>query len=467
MGALYRLPLAAIALLGLFLCTISLGRAEQRRVAVVIANNQYQHAHVLANAVTDGKAIAAALKARGFDVMVGYDLDRRDMHRLLDDFVARLSADTIALLYYSGHGVQVHGDNYLIPVDLEADRESDLTDDGINLGQVIAQMSAVNNGFNIAILDACRDNPFETSSGRSLGGTRGLAPTTATGAMIVYAAGANQEAIDKLGPSDPNPNGLFTRNLLTVMRTPGLPIRDAITQVKMAVAKEAAAVGAKQTPAVYDEAIGDFTFTPSDAAAQPQPSPPAIAAPAEATDRDALFWESIKSSNDTKDFDAYLKRFPDGTFADLARNRLATLTVPARPSQPQPQQSQPAVFVPAKPVVRPSLVNGAWTGTYSYASGNNAPVTFNIQMQTSGDRLTGAVVEPNTFGAKSAPYLYAHIVGSVTGSSVSFAKTYDGTGGVSHSVQYSGQIAEDGQAISGQWSTGGLRGSFLIHVAKP
>ncbi len=157
---------------------------QLRRVALIIANNKYEHAEVLATAGADGHAIEAVLRERGFEVLAGYDLDRRRMNRLVADFLARLSAGTIAIFYFSGHGVQIGGDNYLIPTDMRAEREADVADDGLNLGHVIQQMGAANDGFNLAIVDACRDNPFHVA-GRALGGTRGLAPTTASGAMVV------------------------------------------------------------------------------------------------------------------------------------------------------------------------------------------------------------------------------------------------------------------------------------------
>jgi formylglycine-generating enzyme required for sulfatase activity len=322
----------------------------ERRVALVIGNNQYQYVDALKNAVPDAKAIDAALRARGFEVLSGYDLPRHAMNDLVDDFVARLSTGTVAVVFYSGHGVQVSGENYLVPTDLKADRESDLANDGLDLQRLIERMRQVNDGgFNLAIIDACRGNPFH-AAGRSLGGRKGLAPTTASGAMIVYAAGENQEALDDLGPSDRDPNGLFTREFLKVIQSPGLPIREAIAQVKVAVAKAAATVGAKQTPAVYDEATGDFAFTPGDAAAPASAPPPAAgarAAPQAAIDKETLFWETIKDSKDAADFEQYLKQYPKGSFAGLARNRIDKLKQAQIPATSSPREA--AVAAPPAP----------------------------------------------------------------------------------------------------------------------
>jgi uncharacterized protein YgiM (DUF1202 family) len=273
------------------------------------------------------------------------------MNRLIDDFLTRLTSGTVAVVYFSGHGVQVGGGNYLLPVDLKPEREADLTDDGIDLGRLMARMSAGNDKFNLAIIDACRDNPFEIA-GRTLGGRKGLAPTTASGAMIVYAAGANQSAIDRLGPSDSDPNGVFTREFLKVIREPGLPIREAIAKVKIAVARLAETVGARQTPAVYDEATGDFVFTPAATVA----NTPALAPPAsDGATVEVAFWQSIQNSGRAADFEEYLRQFPSGRFAGLARIRLDEL-----------RRSQTAAIAPpatavqgptVEPVDRPMVAN--------------------------------------------------------------------------------------------------------------
>ncbi len=234
---------------------------NERRVALVIANSNYKNAVKLRNTTADGHAMENALRQRGFEVMAGYDLDRHGMLGLIDEFIDRLSSGAIAVVYFSGHGVQIGGQNYLLPVDISAESRSFLMQDGYPLGTLVDQITTTRARFSLAIIDACRDNPFPISV-RSLGTTRGLAPTTASGAMIVYSAGANQQAIDNLGVTDPDPNGLFTREFLKAIAVPGVSVRDAISRVKIAVATAADSIGLKQTPAIYDEATGDFIFTP-------------------------------------------------------------------------------------------------------------------------------------------------------------------------------------------------------------
>src|SRR5262249_37974089 len=224
-----------------------------------IGNNAYQFAPKLQLAVPDAKTMTAVLKERGFEVMVGYDLNRKAMNHSIRDFIGRLSADAVAVVYYSGHGVQIHGTNFLIPIDLNPEQESDVTDDGVELGRILEQVRSTKARFVLAIIDACRNNPFRTAT-RSIGANRGLAPTTANGAMILYSAGVDQEAIDRLTPADAN--GLFTGESVKMMQVPGLPVREMMSRIKNEVSKKAESIRHKQTPALYDEASGDFIFTP-------------------------------------------------------------------------------------------------------------------------------------------------------------------------------------------------------------
>jgi tetratricopeptide (TPR) repeat protein len=231
----------------------------ERRIALVIGNNAYQFAPKLELAVPDARTMMATLKERGFDVISGYDLKRREMNRLISDFLNGVSADSVAVIYYSGHGVQVHGTNFLIPTDLNPEQESDVIDDGVELGRIVEQVRATKAHFVLAIIDACRNNPFHSSS-RSIGASRGLAPTTASGAMILYSAGVDQEAVDKLTPTDTN--GLFTGELVKMIHVPGLSVQEMMRRTRNVVSRKAESIGHKQTPALYDEASGDFMFTP-------------------------------------------------------------------------------------------------------------------------------------------------------------------------------------------------------------
>lgn len=340
------------------------GIAIERRVALVIGNQDYRGIRKLENAVADARAMATQLRERGFQVFDGYDLDRRGMNRLIAEFEASLAARTIAVAYYAGHGVQVGAGNVLIPVDATAQTERELTEDGVRLAELMERMAAANaasaGGFNLLIVDACRDNPFRTQ-GRSVGLSRGLTATGTSGVMVLYAAGTNQQALDRLGRDDRDPNGLFTRVLLRTIRVPGLSVREVIGRVRTEVATAARGVGHDQTPAIYDEAIGDFVFTPAPAAPPPVAAAPVVPLPTPAAptfDRDALAWQSIAGSRSAADFQAYLEAFPNGIFAPLARSRIAALSAPApTPAAPAPAPApmREAALTPQAPAPLPGL----------------------------------------------------------------------------------------------------------------
>jgi Caspase domain len=249
------------------------GKSGERRVALVIGNNDYQYVPTLANAVADARAMKRELEARGFLVVYRENARRRVMDDAVEEFLGKLSTDAVGMIYYSGHGVQINSANFLIPTDLQADKEADVVYDGIDLGKLLDRMAHVQPRFSLVVIDACRDNPFH---GRSIGGGKGLAPplSNAEGVMVVYAAGANQEALDRLSDADSDPNGLFTREFIKAMRKPGLNVQDMISEIKLAVIQQAKSVGHVQTPAIYDQSVGTFVFSEGHGVAKPMaPSP--------------------------------------------------------------------------------------------------------------------------------------------------------------------------------------------------
>lgn len=232
-----------------------------RRKALVIGNNAYEHVARLDNAQTDALAIADALQAVGFQVTVGRDLSERRMKEVLRQFRQSVQGGDEVVVYFAGHGVQLANTNYLLPVDIRGQNEEEVKDESIPLQRILDDMQERRAGFMLAIIDACRDNPFRvaTRAARS----RGLAPTSAaTGQMIIFSAGTGQQALDKLGNHDTERNGLFTRLLLREMKKPGQPIDRIVRSVRTEVARLAKTVGHEQTPAVYDQTLGDFYFIP-------------------------------------------------------------------------------------------------------------------------------------------------------------------------------------------------------------
>src|SRR3979490_483718 len=245
----------------MFLGLILTGSAEAKRLALVIGNDSYENVQPLKNARSDAKAIAAELRAVGFEVTLKQDLTQRTMKSSLRDFKSQVAGGDEVVFYFSGHGVQFGGTNYLIPVDITADSEAQVADDAVPLQRILDDLTDQKARFSLAIIDACRSNPFK-EAGRAIGG-RGLVPVTpATGQMIMYSAGAGQAALDNLGPHDANPNGVFTRVLIQEMRKPGVPAGSLLKDVQSHVVDLAHGVGHEQVPALYDQSLGKFYFRP-------------------------------------------------------------------------------------------------------------------------------------------------------------------------------------------------------------
>ena len=232
-----------------------------KRRALVIGNNDYKNISKLENAVEDATAMAESLRKLGYQVDVHKNLGQRQFLRALRNFRANLKGGEEVLFFYAGHGVQLGNSNYLLPTDLGSDSAEQVRDESIELQRVLDDFAEQKTKFALAVIDACRNNPFKQSK-RAIGG-RGLAPTTAaTGQMIMFSAGAGQEALDKLNKNDKSPNGLFTRVFLDEMNKPGVPVDQVLRSVRERVVSLAGSVGHEQVPALYDQAIGRFYFKP-------------------------------------------------------------------------------------------------------------------------------------------------------------------------------------------------------------
>ena len=180
-------------------------------------------------------------------------------NKAVREFKDQLQGGEEVVVYFAGHGVQLASTNYLLPIDVGGDSADQVKDEAIELQRVLDSLSEKELQFSLAVIDACRDNPFK-GAGRAIGG-RGLAPTSAaTGQMIIFSAGTGQQALDRLGPADKEPNGLFTRVFLKEMQKPGIPVDSMLRQVRKEVVRLAKSVGHEQVPALYDQTVGEFYF---------------------------------------------------------------------------------------------------------------------------------------------------------------------------------------------------------------
>jgi hypothetical protein len=240
--------------------TPSPAKVRNTRHALVVGIDRYQSITPLRNAVADARSIAQSLQQSGYSVRQHVDLNERGFKQAVRDFRAQIQQGDEVIFFYAGHGIQLQSQNFLLPADVRDESETQIRDESILLQRVLEDIDEAKPSFTLVIIDACRDNPFRGKA-RSVGG-RGLSPTSAaTGQMIIFSAGANQQALDQLGPNDPVSNSVFTRVLLTEMAKPGVPVDRVARNVRQEVVRLARSVGHEQVPAVYDQSIGEFFLT--------------------------------------------------------------------------------------------------------------------------------------------------------------------------------------------------------------
>jgi hypothetical protein len=241
---------------------------------------------------------------------------KKTMESAIVEFGQKLSEGGIGFFYYAGHGLQVRGRNYLVPVDAQIESEAQTRVAAVDVDLLLEQMAEAKNRVNVVVLDACRNNPFER---RLRGASRGLAAVDAArGTLIAYATSPGSVAADGEGE-----NGLYTEELLGALRVPGLKVEEVFKRVRIKVTGRSKGA---QTPWESSSLTGDLVVNVTvvnvtTAAAAPGAAPTA--------DRDALFWASIKDRTDPGSFEAYLRQYPDGAFAPLAKQRLAELSRPS------------------------------------------------------------------------------------------------------------------------------------------
>lgn len=307
--------LAAVAFL-----TVSAPAFAEKRVALVLGNSAYRNVAPLANPVNDSTRIAAMLKDAGFDIVDSRrDLSAVDTRRALRDFADRARDADIAVVYYAGHGIEVDGGNYLIPVDARLERDTDIYDEGLSLDRILIAIEPAKK-LRLVILDACRDNPFARTMKRTLASRaigQGLAKVepTSPNVLIAYSAKAGSTAADGDGQNSP-----FTSALSHHLTKPGLDVRRAFGFVRDEVLKS---TNNRQEPFVYGSLGGeDVPLVPAKAVPVAAPAAPALSPQAEAR-RDYELALQVGNKSALK---AFLAQYPDGFYASLAKLQLDKLS---------------------------------------------------------------------------------------------------------------------------------------------
>jgi hypothetical protein len=379
-----RLVLAAAVAAALF----SLEAFAAQRLALVVGNDAYQNITKLRNARNDAQAVAKELEAAGFKVTRVFDATRANFNDQLDGFVRKIEKGDDVVFFFSGHGSQppLRGP-YLLPVDIKVSERSIATD-GQSLELLLAELNT-RSRFTLAIIDACRNDPFrETSTGRAMVAGSNLAMEAPRGTVVMMAASKGQEALDRLGNGDNVPNGVFTRELIKSMRQPGVSANEMLRKVRFNVIGLAKSVNHEQWPAIMDDSSSDFYFYPSNGptpapapAPTPSPTPRPVPAPAPTplptpapaplpvpaptpspspspspsisdAQREYDAWEAAQRSNTRGAIEGFIRQFPQGRYVGIAQQKLSGMAAAPAPA--------PAPTPVAKPGYNPQVEYELW-----------------------------------------------------------------------------------------------------------
>jgi uncharacterized caspase-like protein len=276
--------------------------AAEQRVALVIGNGGYWSVPELRNSRNDADDISEQLKRLGFAVIDGRDLDRSAMQAALSRFAQRLRGSEAGLVYYSGHGLQINGQNFLVPVDLKMDGGAFTPFELVKLDDVVEALSYTD-GVRLLVLDACRDNPFanvlaQNRGSRGASMTRGLAKIERSqGMLIAYSTQANAVAADGNGRNSP-----FTSALVREMQVPGLEVATVFRRVAVNVNRE---TGGAQTPELSVSLLQDFYLNPQES--------------------DVSAWQRLGPTASVADLKTFIEKFPASVMVDAARARLEAI----------------------------------------------------------------------------------------------------------------------------------------------
>jgi hypothetical protein len=292
----------------------------EQRIALVIGNSNYQNVARLPNPANDAKAVAELLNTAGFEVISATDLNHNQMIEVMQDFSAKIAgrgANTVAMVYYAGHGVQLAGENYLVPVDARISSEPDLIDGSVRLVDVMATLEAIPSRMRIVILDACRNNPFPSLNEAG----RGLAIVDApNGSIVGYSTAPGTEALDGVGNHSP-----YTDAFLRLAHEKNVPIEQLFKRVRLEVNN---LTDGRQTPWESSSLTSDFYFFGDTAVA-------ATRAPAQVKTRYAAdnlpsrsarqAYDYVLTENSVENYQEFIRLYPQDPLCDRIRILLGSL----------------------------------------------------------------------------------------------------------------------------------------------
>jgi hypothetical protein len=311
----------AALITGLIFC-IQTARAENR-VALVIGQSAYRGVPALPNPANDAKRMKELLTSAGFDVTAVPDASQTEMRRAIADFIDKLNSkgpDTVALVYYAGHGLQVDGENFLLPVDVSVLHESDVPLQGVRLNDLLNSLAVIPSKTRIVMLDACRDNPFPELE-KTIGHGLALIDTKAgaAGSFISFSTSPGAVAEDGSGADSP-----YTTALLVAAREPGLTIEQALKRVRVSVNQ---ATDGRQTPWESSSLTTDFYFFPGSASGHDRQTTGALTSEGWQRELKPLnpktAYERVVAEDAAEAYEGFLVVFADSPFGSRVRGLLS------------------------------------------------------------------------------------------------------------------------------------------------
>lgn len=338
---------------------------KEARVALIIGNSSYKSAP-LDNPANDASDLANALEKQGFNVLVRENVGERGLKEAVEIFAKHLQKGGIGLFFFAGHGIQLKDQNFLLPVDIGFDSETDISYKSVSAEYVLSRMAEAGNRINVVILDACRNNPFQ-QAGRSINKGLGVMNVgrTEKGTFIAYATSPGSTASDGGGR-----NGLYTKHLLRSLETRDTDIDKVFGRVRTAVVQE---TNGQQVPWTSSSVIGEFHFNAKEEVAtapQLQKTRDEVEGEQEEVPYDAAqekaHWDRVKDSRNPADYLGYLEKFPSTQHASLARWMVKKYggVLPAQAARPAPAAAPAklAMAAPAPVLSSPPPVSAAAAG---------------------------------------------------------------------------------------------------------
>jgi uncharacterized caspase-like protein len=405
----------------------------ERRVALVIGESRYANVPRLANTENDAKLVARTLQGLGFTLVGGgalMNLDKPAFDKAIRDFAGALGGSTAALFFYAGHGLQMQGTNYLVPVDANPTKPADAYFELVDVGTVLHQMEGAGTRLNLVLLDACRNNPFSAQGLRATGG--GLAQMEAPkGTLISYATQPGNVASDGAAGG----NSPYALALTRAMQEPGHDVFELFNTVGVDVDRRTD--GAQQPWLSSSPIEGNFYFS-----ARPEGGPAPAASDTDPHRIELAYWDAVRDSNSAAMLKAYLEKYPQGEFADQARARLAALPPVALAAPP-----------PAAARAAPQSFDGTWSGTESCSAWSGGPAgNFPLAFTVTGGRIAAHQLDEATVVVNGTPrqgQIETTLGGEVRADG---AVTVIGSGralGTLWAIQYAGSVTGGGMHLAG------------------